>query len=152
MHNITLEHAPVAKRTIGVIKNKIAEKLGEPRQAWWTEVDIAVEEYKRELVSRSTEMAANEEHKPENKTEVKTNLEAIRKLSNAEPTINVGGEVRVMVKKKFDNNCIPDWSDKTYVRRSGTTCVEMTTHLRTLKPRTRSRTRHVLDRTTKNAA
>ena len=115
VHNITLGHAPVAERMIGVIKNKIVEKLGEPRQNWWTEVDSVVDEYNREHVSRSTQMTPNNAHKPENKNEVKTNLEAIRKLNNPQPTIDVGDEVRVMMKKKFDKNYIPDWSDKVYV-------------------------------------
>ena len=59
-------------------------------------------------------MTANEAHRPDNKNKVKTNLEAIRKMNNPQPTINVGDEVRVMVKKKFHKNYTPDWSDKTY--------------------------------------
>ena len=115
VHNITLGHAPVAERMIGVIKNKIVEKIGEPRQTWWTEVDSVVDEYNREHVSRSTQMTPNNAHKPENKNEVKTNLEAIRKSNNPQPTIDVGDEVRVMVKKRFDKSYVPDWSGKVYI-------------------------------------
>ena len=114
VHNITLGHAPVAERMIGVIKSKIVEKLGAPRNNWWTEVGSVVDEYNREHISRSTKMTANEAHQPDKKQEVKTNLESIRKLNNPQPTINKGDEVRVMVKKKFDKNYVPDWSDKTY--------------------------------------
>ena len=67
----TVTHAPVAQRVKGAIKKKVVEKLGEPRQTWWTEVDSVVEEYNRERVSRSTKMTANEAGKPENKTEDK---------------------------------------------------------------------------------
>jgi hypothetical protein len=78
-------------------------------------VDSVVDEYNREHVSRSTQMTPNNADKPENRNEVKTNLEAIRKSNNQQPTIDVGDEVRVMVKKKIDKNYIPDWSDKVYV-------------------------------------
>ena len=114
VHNITLGHAPVAERMIGVIKSKIVEKLGAPRNNWWTEVGSVVDEYNREHISRSTKMTANEAHQPDNKNEVKTNLESIRKLNNPQPTINKGDEVRVMVKKKFDEKYVPDVSGKTY--------------------------------------
>ena len=67
VHNITLGHAPVAERTIGVIKNEIVEKLGEPRQTWWAEVDSVVDECNREHVSRSAKMTANGARKPEQK-------------------------------------------------------------------------------------
>ena len=66
VHNITLGHAPVAERMIGVIKNKIVEKLGAPRNNWWTEVGSVVDEYNREHISRSTKMTANEAHQPDN--------------------------------------------------------------------------------------
>ena len=72
---------------IGVIKNNIVKKLGEPRHTWWEEVDSVVNEYNREHVSRSTKMTANEAHKPANQNEVKTNLEAIRKSNNPQPTM-----------------------------------------------------------------
>ena len=78
-------------------------------------MDSVVDQYNREHVSRSTQMTPNNAHKPENKSEVKTNLEAIRKSNNPQPTIDVGDEVRVMMKKKFDKNYIPNWSDKVYV-------------------------------------
>ena len=44
VHNITLGHAPVAERTIGVIKTRIVDALGEPRHTWWEEVDEVVGE------------------------------------------------------------------------------------------------------------
>jgi len=113
-HNITLSHAPVAERMIGVIKTKIVDALGEPRHTWWQEVDKVVDEYNEEHISRSTKMTPDEAHRPDNRVKVKTNLEAIRKMNNPQPTINVGDEVRVMMKKKFDKSYVPDWSDKTY--------------------------------------
>jgi len=115
VHNITLSHAPVAERMIGVIKTKIVDALGEPRHTWWLELGKVESEYNKEHISRSTKMTANEAHKPVNRVKVKTNLEAIRKLNNPRPIIDVGDEVRVMVKKKFDKDYVPDWSDKIYI-------------------------------------
>jgi hypothetical protein len=114
VHNITLGHAPVAERMIGVIKIKIVERLGEPNEKWYTVVDDVVNEHNREHVSRSTKMTPNEAHDPANTTEVKTNLESIRKMDNPQPIIKKGDEVRVMIKKKFDKSYVPDWSNKTY--------------------------------------
>ena len=52
---------PVAERMIGVIKIKIVEELGEPRQMWWTEVDDVVNKYNKEHVSRSTKMTQKQQ-------------------------------------------------------------------------------------------
>ena len=101
MHNITLGHAPVAERLLGVIEYKIVEKLGEPRQTWWTEVDSVIDEYNREHVNGSTQMTPNNAHKPENKNEVKIHLEAIRKSNNPQPTIDVGDEVRAKTNRNL---------------------------------------------------
>ena len=114
VHNITLGHAPIAERMIGVIKERIVHQLKEPWQMWWNYVDDVVKEYNSENVSRSTKMTPNEAAKTENHREVKTNLESIRKSDNPQPVINIGDEVRVMVKKKFDKSYVPDWTDKTY--------------------------------------
>ena len=114
VHNITLYHAPIAERMIGVIKERIVHKLKEPWQMWWNYVDDVVEEYNSENVSRSTKMTPNEAAKASNQREVKTNLESIRKSDNPQDIINVGDEVRVMIKKKFDKSYVPNWTDKTY--------------------------------------
>ena len=78
-------------------------------------MDSIVDEYNREHVSRRTQMTPNNAHMPENKNEVRTNLEAIRKSTNPQPTIDVGDEVRVMVNKRFGKWYVPDWSDKIYI-------------------------------------
>jgi len=114
VHNITLGHAPIAERMIGVIKERIVHQLKEPWQMWWNYVDDVVKEYNSENVSRSTKMTPNEAAKAENQQEVKTNLESIRKSDNPQPVIEKGDEVRVMVKKKIDKNYVPNWTDKTY--------------------------------------
>ena len=114
VHNITLGHAPIAERMIGVIKERIVHKLKEPWQMWWNYVDDVVKEYNSENVSRSTKMTPNEAAKAENQHEVKTNLESIRKSDNPQPVIKKGDEVRVMVKKKFDKSYVPNWTDETY--------------------------------------
>ena len=107
MHNITLGLAPVAERMIGVIKTRIVDALGEPRHTWWQEVDEVVSEYNKEHISRNTKMTANEAHHPDNRVKVKTNLEAIRKMNNPQPTIKVGDEVRVKVKKNLTDRMYP---------------------------------------------
>ena len=92
---------------IGVIKTRIVDALGEPRHTWWQEVDEVVKEYNEEHISRSTQMTANEAHRPDNRVKVKTNLEAIRKLNNPQPIIDAGDEVRVMVKNALINHMFP---------------------------------------------
>ena len=114
VHNITLGHAPIAERMIGVIKERIVHKLKEPWQMWWNYVDDVAKEYNSENVSRSTKMTPNEAAKAENQHEVKTNLESIRKSDNPQPVINIGDDVRVMVKKRFDKSYVPDWTEKLY--------------------------------------
>jgi len=114
VHNITLGHAPIAERMIGVIKEQIVHKLKEPWQMWWNYVDDVVKEYNSENVSRSTKMTPDEAAKASNQQEVKTNLESIRKSDNPQDVISIGDEVRVMIKKKFDKSYVPNWTDKTY--------------------------------------
>ncbi len=114
VYNITLGHAPIAERMIRVIKERIVHKLKEPWQMRWNWVDDVAKEYKSEKVSRSTKITPNEAAKPENQQEVKTNLESIRKSDNPQPVINIGDNVRVMVKNKFDMPFVPNWTDKIY--------------------------------------
>ena len=73
-----------------------------------------VSEYSKEHISRNAKMTANEAHHPNNRVKAKTNLEAIRKMNNPQPTIKVGDQVRVMVKKKFDKSYVPSWSENLY--------------------------------------
>ena len=79
VQNITLGHAPVAERMIGVIKTRIVDALGEPCHTWWEEVDEVAKEYNEEHISRNAKMTANEAHHPDNRVKVKTNFEAIRR-------------------------------------------------------------------------
>ncbi len=53
---MTLGHAPITERMIGVIKVDIVHKLKEPRQRWWSYVDDVVDEYNEENVIRNTQM------------------------------------------------------------------------------------------------
>ena len=82
VHNITLGHAPVAERMIGVIKNNIVEKLGEPRHTWWEEVDSVVSEYNREHVSRSTKMTANQAQQREGQNQPRGNPQVEQPATN----------------------------------------------------------------------
>ena len=100
---------------IGVIKERIVHKLGgKPEHMWWNNVDDVVKEYNSENVSRSTKMTPNEAAKPENQQDAKTNLESIRRSENPQPVINIGDEVRVMKKNKFDKSYVPEWTEETY--------------------------------------
>ncbi len=83
-----------------MVKERIVHKLKEPWQMWWNYVDHVVKEYNSESVSRSTKMTPNEAAKPGNQQELKTNLESIRKSDNPQSVINIGDDVRVMVKTK----------------------------------------------------
>lgn len=116
VQNITLGHAPVAERMIGVIKADIVHYLNNRSKdkKWWDVVDSVVKEYNEEHVSRSTKMTPIEAAKDSNRDVVKMNLEAVRKMDNPQDKIHVGDQVRVMVKKKFDKSYVPDWTDKLY--------------------------------------
>ena len=120
VHNITLGHAPVAERMIGVMKSRIVEGLekGNSGQMWWNVVDQEVNDYNQNHVSRSTKMTPNAAAESGNRDEVKTNLESIRRMDNPQENIGVGDQVRVMIKKKFDKNYMPDWSNALYKVRS----------------------------------
>lgn len=116
VHNITLGHAPVAERMIGVIKADIVHYLQNRSEGkkWWDVVGSVVKEYNEDHVSRSTKMTPIEAAKDSNHDVVKTNLEAIRKMDNPQEKIHVGDQVRVMIKKKFDKSYVPDWTEKLY--------------------------------------
>ena len=59
-------------------------------------------------------MTPNDAGKEENRTNVKTQLESIRKSDNPQPRIEAGDKVRVLIKKKFEKGYMPDWSDEIY--------------------------------------
>ena len=77
-----------------------------------------VKEYNEKHVSRNTLMTPNGAGKKENQTEVKTQLESIKKTDNPQPRIEAGDTVRVVVKKKFEKGYMPDWSDEIYTVQS----------------------------------
>ena len=102
-HNIPLRHAPVAERMIGHIKNQIIKALRGTNNGWWEVVDAAVKDYNENHVSRSKRMTPREAEKKENHTEVKAQLESIRKTGNPQPRIAEGDKVKVVINKKFEN-------------------------------------------------
>ena len=99
-HNITLRHAPVAERMIGHIKNQIIKARRGTDKKWWEVVDAAVKDYSENHVSRSTLMTPNDAGEKEDQTQVKTQLESIKKTNKPQPRLEVGDKVRVVVKKK----------------------------------------------------
>ena len=56
--------------------------------------------------------------KKENQTEVKEQLEGIRKTDNPQPRIAEGDKVMVIISKKFEKGYMPDWSDEVYTVQS----------------------------------
>ena len=117
-HNITLKHAPVAERMIGHIKNQIIHAIRGTNKRWWELVDAVVKDYNENYVSRSTQMTPKDAEKNENQTEVKTQLESIRKTDNPQPRIAEGDKARVIIKKFFEKGYMPDWSDEVYTVQS----------------------------------
>ena len=59
-------------------------------------------------------MTPKDAEKKDNQSEVKEQLESIRKTDNPQPCIAEGDTVRVIVKKKFEKGYMPDWSDEVY--------------------------------------
>ena len=84
------------------------------KKKWWGVVYAVVKDYKEKHVSRSTRMTPNDAAKQDNQTQVKTQLESIRKSDNSQPRIVEGDKVRVVVKKKFEKGYMPEWSDEVY--------------------------------------
>ena len=77
-----------------------------------------MKDYNKNHKSRSTLMTPNDAGKKQNQTEVKTQLESIRKSDNPQPRIEAGDKVRVVIKKKFEKGYMPDWSDEIYTVQS----------------------------------
>ena len=117
-HNITLRHAPVGERVTGHIKNQIIKAIRGTNKRWWEVVDAVVKDYNENHVSRSTLMTPNDAEKKENQTQVKTQLESIRKTDNPQPRIAEGDKVRVVIKHKFEKGYMPHWSDEVYTFQS----------------------------------
>ena len=115
-HNITLRHAPLAKRMIGYIKNQIIRHLS-PGEKWWQVEDEVERKYNTEHVSRSTKMTPMEASEDKNRVQVKTKLEAIRRTDNPQARLQVGDRVRRIMKKKFEKGYAPDWSEQVYTVR-----------------------------------
>ena len=59
--------------------------------------------YNENHVSRSTQMTPKDAEKKENRAEVQTQLESIRKTDDPQPRIDHGDKVRVIVKKSSRN-------------------------------------------------
>ena len=77
-----------------------------------------MKDYSENHVSRNTLMTPNDAGKKENQTEVKTQLESVKKTDNPQPRIEAGDKVRVVVKNKFEKGYTPDWSDEVYTVQS----------------------------------
>ena len=73
-----------------------------------------MKDYNENHVSRSTLMTPKDAEKKENQTQVKTDLESIRKSDNPQPRLERGDKVKVIVKLKFEEGYMPDWSDEVY--------------------------------------
>jgi hypothetical protein len=113
-HNITLRHAPVAERMVGHKKNQIIHVIRGTNKRWWEVVGAVVKDYNKNHVSRNTQMTPKEAETKENQSEVKEQLESIRKTDNPQPRIAEGDKVRVIIKKKFEKGYMPDWSEEVY--------------------------------------
>ena len=73
-----------------------------------------MKDYNENHVSRSTLMTPKDAEKKENQAQVKTDLESIRKSDNPQPRLERGDKVKVIVKLKFEEGYMPDWSDEVY--------------------------------------
>ena len=67
---------------IGHIKNQIIHAIRGTNKRWWEVVDAVVKDYNKNHVCRNAQMTPKDAEKKENQTEVKTQLESIRKTDN----------------------------------------------------------------------
>ena len=75
---------------IGYIKNQIFNAVHSTDKKWWEVVDGVVKDYSEKHGSRSTLMTPNDAGNKENQTQVKTQIESIRKSDNPQPRIDEG--------------------------------------------------------------
>ena len=103
---------------IGYIKSQIIHAIRGTNNMWWEVVDAVAKGYTENHVSRSTLMTPKDAEKKDNQTQVKTQLESIRKSDNPQPRMAEGDKVKVVIKKKFEKGYMPDWSDEVYTVQS----------------------------------
>ena len=113
-HNITLRHAPLAERMIGYIKEPDHPCHSRHEQEVVGSSRRRGEGLQREPRQPQHADDAKGRGEKENQTEVKEQLESIRKTDNPQPRIAEGDKVRVVINKKFEKGYMPDWSDEVY--------------------------------------
>ena len=83
-------------------------------QKWYEVLDEVIKKYNEQHISSATKMTPNEGALESNRFKVKTNLELNRKTNSVQPKIQIGDQVRTLIKKKYEKGYRPNWSNNIY--------------------------------------
>ena len=111
----TLSHAPVAERTIRTIKGLLYPRVKHFGDKWWDEMPHVLDVYNKVDKHRSTGLTPEQAEKPENKDDVRLELELNRRRERKYPPVAVGDKIRIYKKKdKGEKENVAPWTDKTW--------------------------------------
>ena len=109
----TLQHAPIAERTIRTIKSILDKRIEDNPRIWRTVLPEALKKYNEKMVHSTIGMTPQDARNPGAEFDVKTNLE-IHRISNRKyPELDLGNNVRVYKKKsRFAKERVPVWEEE----------------------------------------
>jgi hypothetical protein len=114
----TRGRAAFVERQIRTIKNIIVKRLAYSGSRNWRDqefLDDVCNDYNTNYEHSVTKMTPYRARMPENRPTVKMRLESNRKMNRAYPKIEIGGNVKILDKRKpFEKEAVSHWSDKSY--------------------------------------
>jgi transposase InsO family protein len=97
---INRNHAPFIERFIRTFRNMVSRRLQKREDRWYDMIFEILLTYNRKMVSSATGYTPNDAKKPENRLEVRMNMEDRAKREKRYDDIQVGDKVRVFRKRK----------------------------------------------------
>jgi hypothetical protein len=108
----TLQHAPIAERTIRTIKSLLDKRIEDKPRIWQTVLPEVLKKYNERMVHSTIGMTPQDATKPGTEFDVKTNLE-IHRISNRKyPELKKGDSVKVYKKRPINaKERVPVWDE-----------------------------------------
>jgi len=110
---INRNHAPFIERFVRAFRNMISRRLRKrPEEHWYNLIYETLLTYNRKMVSRVSGFTPADASKPENRAEVKENLERTAKREKQYEQMSFGDEVKLYRKRKHlsEKESMPIWS------------------------------------------
>jgi hypothetical protein len=109
---VTLQHAPIAERTIRTIKSLLDKRIEDKPRIWQTVLPEVLKKYNERMVHSTIGMTPQDATKPGTEFDVKTNLE-IHRISNRKyPELKKGDSVKVYKKRPINaKERVPVWDE-----------------------------------------